>query len=219
MWIVRLHDVLHDVLHEEPHDTSPAYSYAGGTPYEPSILRASLLGKWTSRTRKETRGTRGVAASAPRCGRTDAEGVAGRCTLRAMAFDPQQDALWTAVGNRDHDECRRLVARGADVNMVCPDGWVRDECRPKDGAVGRSLLHHAAWAGDEAIFRFLVGAGADPTRRRNTAWRPNGGARGRGSTPLHHAVQYNRAAIVTYLLDEVTPGIICVVDRLESVAL
>lgn len=124
-----------------------------------------------------------------------------------MAFDPQQDALWTAVGNRDHDECRRLVARGADVNMVCPDGWVRDECRPKDGAVGRSLLHHAAWAGDEAIFRFLVGAGADPTRRRNTAWRPNGGARGRGSTPLHHAVQYNRAPIVTYLLDEVPPEI------------
>ena len=215
MWIVRLHDVLHDVLHDELHDTSPAYSYGGGTPYGPSILRFLI---WQVPRGEIVH----VARSAPRAlprRRTDAEGVAGRCTLRAMAFDPQQDALWTAVGNRDHDECRRLVARGADVNMVCPDGWVRDECRPKDGAVGRSLLHHAAWAGDEAIFRFLVGAGADPTRRRNTAWRPNGGARGRGSTPLHHAVQYNRAAIVTYLLDEVPPGIICVVDRLESVAL
>ena len=91
---------------------------------------------------------------------------------------------------------------GADPNMVCPDGWVREECRPRNGQVGRSLLHHAAFMGDLEIFKFLCSAGADHARRRNTAWRPNGGVAGRGSTPLHHAVQYNRMSIVLFLIDE-----------------
>lgn len=78
---------------------------------------------------------------------------------------------------------------------------MRDECAPKDGSVGRSLLHHAAWVGDLSIFKKLVEAGADVTRQRNTAWRPNGGVRGRGATPLHHAVMYNRKQIVDYILN------------------
>ena len=121
------------------------------------------------------------------------------------------DALWQAVGNRDLTEVQRLLRQGADPNMVCPDGWVRDENRPKEGGVGRSVLHHAAWAGDLPIFKALVEAGADVGRKRNTAWRPNGGVRGRGSTPMHHACMYNRIKIVEFCLDELgceidTPG-------------
>ena len=97
------------------------------------------------------------------------------------SFDWLADALWQAVGARDLTEVQRLLRQGADPNMICPDGWVRDECRPKEGGVGRSILHHAAWAGDLAIFKALVDGGADVERKRNTAWRPNGGVRGRGS--------------------------------------
>ena len=126
-----------------------------------------------------------------------------RAQPQPKGLDANADALWQAVGNRDHEEVARLLSRGADPNMVCPDGWVRAECAPKGGAaIGRSVLHHAAWAGDLAIFKLLVQGGADVMRQRNTAWRPNGGVRGRGATPLHHAVMYNRIKIVDYLLTE-----------------
>ena len=92
-------------------------------------------------------------------------------------------------------------ARPLTPLSLCVAGWVREECAPKDGGVGRSLLHHAAWVGDLSIFKKLVEAGADVTRQRNTAWRPNGGVRGRGATPLHHAVMYNRKEIVDYILN------------------
>jgi len=121
----------------------------------------------------------------------------GRATMSMS-----DDALWSAVGGRDMAEVQRLLRQGSNPNMICPDGWVKDECRPKDGSVGRSLLHHAAWAGDLGIFKLLVDSGAEVDRKRNTAWRPNGGVRGRGSTALHHACQYNRQAIVSYLIDE-----------------
>ena len=129
----------------------------------------------------------------------------------AGGMDWLADALWQAVGNRDLTGVQRLLRQGADPNMVCPDGWVRDENRPKEGGVGRSVLHHAAWAGDLPIFKALVEAGADVGRKRNTAWRPNGGVRGRGSTPMHHACMYNRIKIVEFCLDELgceidTPG-------------
>ncbi|KAK3286224.1 hypothetical protein CYMTET_6208 [Cymbomonas tetramitiformis] len=113
----------------------------------------------------------------------------------------RDDELWAAVGARDLNEVERCVRQGGNVNMVCPDSWVRSENAGKKGT-GRSLLHHAAWAGDERVFRHLVENGADIGRRRNTAWRPNGGVRGRGATPLHHAVMYNRASIVDYLLSK-----------------
>ena len=130
---------------------------------------------------------------------------------RTTYYDPIGDELWSAVGAKDIEEVDRLLRRGANPNMVCPDGWVRDENRPKDGGTGRSLLHHAAWAGDLAVFKLIVAAGGDIDRKRNTAWRPNGGVRGRGASPLHHAVMYNRDKIVLYLLDELgcdvnTPG-------------
>lgn len=121
----------------------------------------------------------------------------GRSTMSTT-----DDALWNAVGSRDLAEVQRLLRQGANPNMICPDGWVKDECRPKDGSVGRSLLHHAAWAGDLNIFKLLVAHGADVESRRNTAWRPHGGVRGRGSTCLHHAVMYNRRPVVEFLLDE-----------------
>ena len=120
----------------------------------------------------------------------------------AATFDPTGDALWSAVTARDLAEVQRLLRSGGDPNMICPDGWVREEHRPKDGGVGRSLLHHAAWAGDLEVFKELVKNGADVDRRRNNAWRPNGGVAGRGPTPLHHAVMYNRENIVLFLLDE-----------------
>ena len=72
-----------------------------------------------------------------------------------------------AQGARDRDEVVRCLRDGGDPNMICPDGWVKDECRPKDGDVGRSLLHHAAWAGDVGIFKLLVESGADVERKRN----------------------------------------------------
>lgn len=113
----------------------------------------------------------------------------------------KDDELWQAVGQRDIAGVRRAIAAGGDVNMVCADSWVRDEVAGKRGT-GRSLLHHAAWAGDLDIFKVLVVAGANCGRRRTTAWRPNGGVQGRGATPLHHAVMYKRQDIVEYLLHE-----------------
>jgi len=113
----------------------------------------------------------------------------------------KDDDLWTAVGQRDLGAVQRAVLVGGDVNMVCPDSWVRDEVAGKRGT-GRSLLHHAAWAGDLEVFKALVAAGANVGRRRTVAWRPNGGVAGRGSTPLHHAVMYNRLPIVEYLVGE-----------------
>eukprot|EP00930_Biecheleria_cincta_P040422 TRINITY_DN27700_c0_g1_i1.p1 TRINITY_DN27700_c0_g1~~TRINITY_DN27700_c0_g1_i1.p1 ORF type:complete len:311 (+),score=55.15 TRINITY_DN27700_c0_g1_i1:23-934(+) len=122
----------------------------------------------------------------------------------------KDDDLWQAVGQRDIAGVRRALAAGGDVNMVCGDVWVRDEVAGKRGT-GRSLLHHAAWAGDLEIFKVLVAAGANCGRRRTTAWRPNGGVQGRGAgrelgltqaTPLHHAVMYKRQDIVEYLLTE-----------------
>ena len=146
--------------------------------------------------------------SAPRFGRRSeppppavvappARGAGGRSSM-----DWTADALWQAVGDRDLGEVTRLLRQGADPNMVCPDGWVRDECRPKEGGVGRSVLHHAAWTGDLSVFKALVDAGADVDRKRNTAWRPNGGVRGRGSTPMHHACMYGRMPILRYCLEE-----------------
>jgi len=113
----------------------------------------------------------------------------------------KDDDLWSAVGARDSRSVQRAILAGGNVNMVCPDGWVRDEVAGKRGT-GRSLLHHAAWAGDLDIFKALVAAGANVGRRRTVAWRPNGGVSGRGSTPLHHAVMYNRYPIVEYLVNE-----------------
>jgi ankyrin repeat protein len=89
-------------------------------------------------------------------------------------------------------EIRRCLKAGANPSMVTPDGWVREEMRTKNRDVGRTLLHHAAYIGNFEIFKFIVDSGADIDRKRNTAWRPNGGVSGRGSTCLHHAVMYNR---------------------------
>jgi hypothetical protein len=137
------------------------------------------------------------AASAGPVAPAPARGAGGRSSMDWLA-----DELWQAVGDRDVDGVTRALRKGADPNMVCPDGWVRDECRPQAGGVGRSVLHHAAWAGDLHVFKALVAAGADVERKRNTAWRPNGGVRGRGSTPVHHATMYNRHEIVRYCLEE-----------------
>jgi ankyrin repeat protein len=112
------------------------------------------------------------------------------------------DALWEAVGARDLPGVKTALRNGADVNMICSDGFVHEEMAAKKRGVGRSLLHHAAWAGDLEIFRYLVEQGADVARKRNTAWRPNGGVRGRGATPLHHACMYGRTEVVRFLLDE-----------------
>jgi hypothetical protein len=139
------------------------------------------------------RQSQGAAPLVPKAAPADQPSAArapGRSSISHLS-----DALWSAVGAKDLEEVRKLIRQGGDPNMVCPDGWVRDECRPKQGDVGRSLLHHAAWAGDIEVFKFLVESGADVDRRRNTAWRPNGGVRGRGSTPLHHACMYNRQDI------------------------
>ena len=108
-----------------------------------------------------------------------------------------------AVTERDLNEVRKLLARGANPSMICPDGWVRGECAPKDPNTGRSLLHHAAFIGDLEIFKSIVEAGGDVDKRRNKAWMPNGGVNGRGSTSLHAAVMYNREEIVKYLVDEI----------------
>ena len=112
------------------------------------------------------------------------------------------DQLWESVTNRDLHGVLAALRRGADVNMICSDGFVREEMAAKKRGIGRSLLHHAAWVGDLEIFKLLVEQGGDVTRKRNTAWRPNGGVRGRGATPLHHACMYGRKDIVKYLIDD-----------------
>ena len=112
-----------------------------------------------------------------------------------------EGALWDAVTNGDLAEVQRLLKKGADPNMTCPDNFVRTAMAPKTKGTGRSLLHHAAWVGNINVFRAIVEAGGDIERRRNTAWRPHGGVGGRGNTPLHAAVMYRRVQIVEYLLD------------------
>jgi ankyrin repeat protein len=114
--------------------------------------------------------------------------------------------LWEAVSNKDLPEVKRLLAKGADPNMLCPDAFVRlqasEKMRPGQSRdTGRSLLHHAAWAGDLAVFRAVVEAGGDIDKKRNTILRPNGGVNGRGSKPLHFATMYRRLPIVKYLLE------------------
>ena len=114
--------------------------------------------------------------------------------------------LWEAVSNKELGEVKRLLAKGADPNMLCPDAFVNLHHTEKMRAgqtrdTGRALLHHAAWAGDLEVFKAIVDAGGDIDRKRNTVWRPNGGVNGRGNKPLHFAVMYRRLPIVQYLLD------------------
>ena len=85
-------------------------------------------------------------------------------------FSMRDDNLWQAVTSRDLATVQQLVAQGADVNMLCGDGWVRKECAGGKGT-GKGLLHHAAYVGDFEIFKFLVEQGADVGRKRNTFWR------------------------------------------------
>eukprot|EP00959_Pyramimonas_sp_CCMP1952_P197870 4138162-Pyramimonas_sp.AAC.1 len=84
-------------------------------------------------------------------------------------FNWKDDELWAAVGSKDIMKVRKLLQQGADVNMICPDYFVREENAGKQGT-GRSLLHHAAWAGDLDVFKLLVAQGADIARRRYGTW-------------------------------------------------
>ena len=49
----------------------------------------------------------------------------------APGVAPLGAAMWQAVGARDFTEVDRLLRRGADPNMVCPDGWVTEAARPR----------------------------------------------------------------------------------------
>ena len=124
-----------------------------------------------------------------------------------MAFVLSGEMLhWEAVSNRDLAEVKRLLAKGGDPNMRCPDSFVQLQASEKFRSgqaqdTGRSLLHHAAWAGDLEVFKAIVEAGGDIDRKRNTVWRPNGGVNGRGNMPMHFAVMYRRVDIVKYLLE------------------
>ena len=125
--------------------------------------------------------------------------VTARRTWGGISLGSPRGSVRSACAVRAR--CKSHVHSPLSPSRPCVAGWVRAECAPKDGGVGRSVLHHAAWAGDLSIFQSLVEAGADVSRQRNTAWRPNGGVRGRGATPLHHAVMYNRRQIVDYMLN------------------
>ena len=120
-------------------------------------------------------------------------------TVMAFALNGEGE-LWDAVTNGDVQGVQRLLRQKADPNMVTADHFVHKSMAPRDKCTGKSLLHHAAWVGNMAIFKAIVDAGGDVERRRNTAWRPLGGVRGRGNTPLHAAVMYNRRDIVEFLL-------------------
>eukprot|EP01044_Picomonas_judraskeda_P019489 COSAG03_NODE_4120_length_1678_cov_1.688410_2_plen_89_part_00 len=78
--------------------------------------------------------------------------------------------LWEAVSNRDLAEVKRLLAKGGDPNMRCPDSFVQLQASEKFRSgqaqdTGRSLLHHAAWAGDLEVFKAIVEAGGDIDRK------------------------------------------------------
>ena len=120
----------------------------------------------------------------------------------------EQAMLWEAVSNRDLPEVQRLMAKGGDPNMLCPDNivgsWGNESEKFRAGqatSTGRALLHHAAWAGSLPVFQAIVEAGGDIDRKRNTIYRPNGGVNGRGNKPLHFATMYRRLPIVNYLLE------------------
>ena len=92
----------------------------------------------------------------------------------AMAFVLSGEMLlWEAVSNKELGEVKRLLAKGADPNMLCPDAFVNLHHTEKMRAgqtrdTGRALLHHAAWAGDLEVFKAIVDAGGDIDRKRNT---------------------------------------------------
>jgi ankyrin repeat protein len=77
----------------------------------------------------------------------------------------KDDELWAAVGRKDVDQTRKLLQQGADVNMIGADHLVRAG-NAGGQETGRSLLHHAAWAGDLDVFKLLVAHGADIGGRR-----------------------------------------------------
>ena len=146
-------------------------------------LRRTRVTAHRARRRRRTRASSARAAAA-----------ATAAHARGGTLDPLGDALWQAVGDRDLARVSELLARGADVNMVCPDNWVRAECLARASAAsGARCCTTQRCVGDLAIFRALVAAGADPERRRSVAWRPNGGVGGRGNAPLHAAVMYGRS--------------------------
>jgi len=63
-----------------------------------------------------------VATFAPTSDAQPAAAHGRRAASQPRSFDHSADALWAAVGARDGDEVTRLLARGADPNMICSDG-------------------------------------------------------------------------------------------------
>ena len=102
----------------------------------------------------------------------------------------KEDELLEAVTQRDIAGVRAALKKGARVDHAPPEAR---------GAPGKSLLHHAAAAGDVAIFRELSGAGG---RGSWTLYR--------GNTPLHVAAAFNRVELVKWCVengaDVNTPG-------------
>jgi len=112
---------------------------------------------------------------------------------RSDTFNPRQDSLWQAVTDKDLPTIQHIVeTHNIDVNFKAPDGWVN-----APGGGGKTLLHHAAWVGDLAVFRYLVEKGADYCQPRQRNW-----ARAKGFTPFHHACFYNRLPIVQFCIDK-----------------
>ena len=103
------------------------------------------------------------------CAGTFVGGNRNRQPSVCKKFKDRFSVLEDEFFNSDNKITAKAIDLANEWNMICPDGWVRDSNRPRDGDVGRSLLHHAAWAGDLRIFKYLVEAGADVDRRRNTA--------------------------------------------------
>jgi ankyrin repeat protein len=72
-----------------------------------------------------------------------------------MAHD---DPLWSAVDCDDHSEVRRLLDRGADVNMVDEDG--------------QTLLHLAVYGEDLVMVKLLLQRGIDVNHNTNYSMTP-----------------------------------------------
>lgn len=108
------------------------------------------------------------------------------------------DELWQAVGNRDLPTVRSLLNARCDANSVCPDAQARDGVGGKRG-LAKSLLHHAAWAGNLDVFRSLIEARATVDVGRAVV--RFGASKVRGTTCLHHAATHGRGEIMLYLLD------------------
>ena len=93
--------------------------------------------------------------------------------------------LMVACAGAHHDIVDFVIEKGADVNMVTPEGW--------------SALHVSVWASTPSLVQLLLNIGADPDVQSYRL--THKGDKVPASTPLLIPIHLNSIKIVRHLLD------------------